>query len=626
MKSFLLLLSLSIFLCSAEIDTKLYDGNNTISYHEEIAKRIKTEQRPDQNQTQEDKERIATERMILGKLSKMLSFTLQVDPMPDSLLPDDKNISTENYLSYLNALTDTYAKIDTLKKEQSAMQSKRHYLKQSINDITVEDKKNLLLYQLQYAFYKLKGDNQAQTIKAYETLLNKGEERFKQKLKQVTFNIPALEKKLAQINTKFSPIEQEAVALKLAKERELIVRETISDTLSKKFLSNEMDMMSLVTTKIDQTLMLSLAYLQKDKTQKALDLFNADTEDLQTLTTDLIHHYTYKRTILKTVFKEVAGNVALALSNVEESAESIYDFTYGKLTEALFVFNERGISTLDILKVMLIIIFGFIIAAFYKRKIINLATQREKISLSSAKAISNAGYYILVFITLLFALKSIGLDLSNLGLVAGALSIGIGFGLQTLVSNFAAGIILMFERTIRLGDYIEISDTIRGTVSDMRMRSTTVTTNDNIDVVIPNSSFIQNNVINWTLENDIRRIHIPFSVAYGTSNDKVEKVILEELRNSDINYVKKNAKYPTVLWMTAMGSSSVDYELVVWIRGLSTLRPSGTKSDFLKFIYATLYKHHIEIPFPQLDLHVKNNEPKKEQNEEKKVELEPGTD
>jgi small-conductance mechanosensitive channel len=616
MKSFLLLLSLSLSLWSAEIDTKLYDGNDTKSYYEEMAKRIETEQKPDQNQTKEDIERISTERMILGNLTNMLSFTLKVDPLPDSLLPDNKKISSENYLSYLNALTEMYAKIDTLKKEQTAMQTKRHSLKQSINDITVEDKKNLRLYQLQYAFYKLKGNNQAETIKAYETLIQKGEERFKQKLKQVTFNIPALEKKLDEINKQFSPVEQEAVALKLAKEREMIVRETISDALKKKLLTNDMDMMSQVTTKIDQTLILSLAYLQKNQTQKALDLFNADTEELQKLTPDLIKYYTDKRTILKIVFKDVVGNVALALSNVGQSAESIYDFTYSKLTEPLFVFNEKGISILDILKVILIIILGFMIAAFYKRKIIGLATQREKISLSSAKAISNAGYYILVFITLLVALKSIGLDLSNLGLVAGALSIGIGFGLQTVVSNLAAGIILMFERTVRLGDYIEISDTIRGTVSDMKMRSTTVTTNDNIDVVIPNSSFIQNNVINWTLENDIRRIHIPFSVAYGTSNDKVEKVILEELRNSGISYVKKNAKYPTLIWMTAMGSSSVDYELVVWIRGQSTLKPSGTKSDFLKFIYATLIKHNIEIPFPQLDLHVKRNESKKEEDEE----------
>jgi small-conductance mechanosensitive channel len=166
-----------------------------------------------------------------------------------------------------------------------------------------------------------------------------------------------------------------------------------------------------------------------------------------------------------------------------------------------------------------------------------------------------------------------------------------------------------------LGDYIEISDTIRGTVSDMKMRSTTVTTNDNIDVVIPNSSFIQNNVINWTLENDIRRMHIPFSVAYGTRNEKVEQVILEELKNSKINYVKNSTKYPTLIWMTAMGSSSVDYELIVWVRGQSTVRPSGTKSDFLKFIYNTLNKHHIEIPFPQLDLHVKRTGSKKEEQD-----------
>ncbi len=614
MRSFILFFFISISLWSAEIDTKLYEGNNTISYHEEIVKLIDKEQQAlDQNKTKEDIERIATERMILGKLANMLSFTLKVSPMPDSLLPDDQNISTENYFSYLNALTDTYAKIDTLKKEQSSMQSKRHYLKKSINDITVEDKKNLLLYQLQYAFYKLKGNNRAQIIQAYETLINKGEERFKQKLKQVTFNIPALEQKLTDINTKFPSIEQEAVALNLAKERELIHRESISETLSKKFLFNDMDMMSLLTTKIDQTLMLSLAYLQKKETQKkALTLFNASKEDLAMLTQDLIDHYTYKRTILNTLFKDVAGNVALALSNVEQSAESLYDYTYNKLTEPLFVFNERGISIMDILKVLLILIFGFMLAAFYKRKIIGFATKREKISLSSAKAISSAGYYILVLITLLIALKSIGLDLSNLGLVAGALSIGIGFGLQTVVSNLAAGIILMFERTIRLGDYIEISDTIRGTVSDMKMRSTTITTNDNIDVVIPNSSFIQNNVINWTLENDIRRMHIPFSVAYGTSNEKVEEVIMEELKNTTINYVKNSSKYPTVIWMTAMGSSSVDYELVVWVRGKSTIKPSGTKSDFLKFIYHTLNKHHIEIPFPQLDLHVKKTQVKKE--------------
>jgi len=287
----------------------------------------------------------------------------------------------------------------------------------------------------------------------------------------------------------------------LAKERELMHHDTVSKTLNTNLLANTSSRIEAITTKIDQTILLSLAYLQIKENQKTLDLFNASKKDIDTLTPELTEHYTFKHTILKEVFKDVAGNIVLALSSVEQSAESLYEYTYKKLTESLFVFNERGISVIDILKVLLVLILGFMLAAFYKRKIMNLAT-REKLSYSSAKMISSAGYYALAFITLLVALKTIGLDLSNLGLIAGALSIGIGFGLQTVVSNLAAGIILMFERTIRIGDYIEVTDTIRGTVSDMKMRSTTVTTNDNIDVIIPNSSFIQNNVINWTLEND----------------------------------------------------------------------------------------------------------------------------
>ena len=607
MKSLILLFLLSLNIWSADIDTKLYDGNNTTEYYENIRKLIDQEE----PNTQADLERIATERMILEKLENMLSFSPKIHPLPDSLLPDNQNISMENYLSYLNALADTYVIIDTLKEEATNMQSKRKSLSESINNITIEDKKSLLLYQLQYAYYKLKGKHNAQSIKEYESIVKKGEDRFEDVLGKVTFNISDLRQKISDINKKLPVIEQEAIALKLAKERELIHREKISEKLNTNLLTNTSTRIKTITTKIDQTILLSLAYLQIKDNQKTLELFNSSKEDLNELTPDLISHYTFKRTILKMLFKEVAGNIMLALSDVEQSAEGLYEYTFKKLTESLFVFNERGNSIIDILKVLLILILGFMISAFYKRKIMNLATQ-EKLSYSSAKMISSAGYYALVFITLLVALNSIGLDLSNLGLIAGALSIGIGFGLQTVVSNLAAGIILMFERTIRIGDYIEVTDTIRGTVSDMKMRSTTVTTNDNIDVIIPNSSFIQNNVINWTLENDIRRIHIPFSVAYGTPNEKVEEVILDELKNANINYVSQPAKYTPLIWMTAMASSSVDYELIVWVKGPSTLKPSGTKSDFLKFIYAALNKHHIQIPFPQLDLHVKQTGPSKD--------------
>lgn len=610
MKLFISFLLLCLTLWSADIDSKLYDGNNTVAYYKEVGKLIDQEVPQDQA----DIERIATQRMILEKLEQMLSFKSKAEALPDALLSNEKTISSDNFISYINALTSTYSIINTLKTEQSVMQSKREYLSKSIKNITQEDKKNLMLYQLQYAFYRLKQKNNNVLIKAYEDLVQKGEDLLQKKLQKVTFNITDIEKKLLTLNTEIPTIEHDSIALNLAKERELMHHETVSKALSEKLLSNHTEMMKALSEKIDQTLMLSLAYLQKNKTQKALELFNSSKSYLvDPLTPELIDHYTSKRAIIELLFRNKAGDVAFALSNVEQSAENLYEYIYNKLTETLFVFNEQKISIMDILKVILILVLGFIIASLYKRKIMSLVI-RDKLSYASAKIISNSGYYILVFITLLTALNSLGLDLSNIGLVAGALSIGIGFGLQTVVSNLAAGIILMFERTIRLGDYIEVTDTIRGTVSDMKMRSTTITTNDNIDVIIPNSSFIQNNVINWTLENDIRRIHIPFSVAYGTPNEKVEEVILNELENANINYVSNPPKYTTMVWMTGMGASSVDYELIVWIKGQSTLKPAGTKSDFLKFIYATLNKHHIQIPFPQLDLHIKKSEEDKEKN------------
>lgn len=589
-------------LLSANVDTQLYEGNNTLAYYETVEKLIANNEAEDKNNT----ERITTEKMILSKLKTMIGSTPKIDPLPDALLTKENNISSNDYLLYLTALTQTVESIELLKKEFLTIEERIVFLKKSITNITVENKKDLQLYQLQYAFYKLKLRDETLTQKSYENNLEKGKALFTKKFKAVIFNTQDLEKNLKSSRKKLKTLQKEEISLKLKKERTLMSEETLPKTLEESLVKNDKNIVKTLTIKIDEMLGLLLSYLQQKKSEEVNALFKESKQDIETLDSKLQRYYDIKRDMIKDLMESELGTVTVALSDVSDSAESIYAYTYTKLTEPLFTFSERGISTIDILKVVLILVIGFMFASFYKRKIMNLAT-REKISYSSAKVMSSAGYYILVFITLIIALKSIGLDFSNLGMIAGALSIGIGFGLQTVVSNLAAGIILMFERTIRLGDYIEVSDTIRGTVNDMKMRSTTITTNDNIDVVIPNSSFIQNNVINWTLDSDTRRIHIPFSVAYGTENDKVEEVILEELKLTKISHVSNIIKYSPKIWMTAMGTSSVDYELIVWIRGASTTKPSGTKSDFLKFIYSTLNKHKIEIPFPQLDLHVKKS-------------------
>ncbi len=203
-----------------------------------------------------------------------------------------------------------------------------------------------------------------------------------------------------------------------------------------------------------------------------------------------------------------------------------------------------------------------------------------------------------------------GIDLSSIALVAGALSVGIGFGLQNIISNFVSGIILMLEKSIKLGDYIQLDENIRGKVVDIKMRAITINTNSNIDIIVPNQDLIQNHVINWTMNDNIRRFEIPFGVAYGTSPKKVEEVILNAIKNSGFKDIYTTKDRFTRVVMTGMGDSSVDYELFVWVRGKEILYPKRTTSRFLTLIYDTLYENNIEIPFPQQDIHIRSIEDK----------------
>jgi len=273
---------------------------------------------------------------------------------------------------------------------------------------------------------------------------------------------------------------------------------------------------------------------------------------------------------------------------------------------SLFEFDKKTISLASVIKAILYLVSGFLLGFIYKRWVLRVSTKHEHISMMTVRLISNMGYYIIVVIFFMASVSVLGIDLTSLSLIAGALSIGIGFGLQTVVSNLIAGIIIMFERTIRIGDIIEVNDTVSGVVTDMRIRSTTIKTYDNIDIIVPNSSFIQNNVINLTLEDRIRRLHIPFGVAYGSEIQEVKKVILEALEASELIFVRNDKdKIPDVR-MTLMNASSVDLELIVWVsRGIKQKQIS-IESDYLIMIYDALRKNNINIPFPQLDVHMKS--------------------
>jgi small-conductance mechanosensitive channel len=283
---------------------------------------------------------------------------------------------------------------------------------------------------------------------------------------------------------------------------------------------------------------------------------------------------------------------------------------YNIINYPLFEVGNRVITPLNFAIFILVLVIGWFIGKYYKHIIYKLR-HKKNISYSTATLLANMGYYTILTLSFLIALKVVGLDLSSLAIIAGALSVGIGFGLQNVVSNFVSGIILMFERSIKVGDYIQIDQDTRGEVVDISMRSTVIRTNDNINLIIPNQSFIQNNVINWTLGDDIVRFRVPFGVAYGSDIDEVEKIILESIKDSNLPYIKNHPTLdvnPLVVFME-MGASSLNFELFVWVKGEYARRPRRTRSRFLKVIYNALNKAGISIPFPQQDLHIKDSIP-----------------
>ncbi len=307
--------------------------------------------------------------------------------------------------------------------------------------------------------------------------------------------------------------------------------------------------------------------------------------------------------ILNYFEKSRFGNIQLFINKTSDEIKLFFVKTWDILNDPLFKIAKKNISLINFFIFIFILIFGGLIGKYYKKSISQLEN-KYNINNSTITIITNIGYYLILIISFLIALKSMGLDLSSFTLIAGALSIGVGFGLQNIVSNFVSGLIIMFEKSIKIGDFMQIDNDTRGSVVDIRMRSITIRTNDNIDLIVPNQNFIQNTVTNWTLNDKSRRFRVPFGVSYGTSVEDVEKVILGALKLSTIPHYKIGDKKPLIVF-TGLGNSSIDFELFVWVRDDLTLRPKRTTSEFLKMIYKALNEANITMPFPQRDLYIK---------------------
>ncbi len=217
-------------------------------------------------------------------------------------------------------------------------------------------------------------------------------------------------------------------------------------------------------------------------------------------------------------------------------------------------------------------------------------------------AISVTIRYFLVILGVMFALSAAGIDLGKFGILAGALGVGIGFGLQNIVNNFISGLILVYERPLQVGDTIEVENLL-GQVNRIGIRSSNVRTYDGAEVLVPNGNLISNQLINWTLSDNKRRIEIKVGISYGSDPNIVLK-ILEKVAMENEDTLKDP---PPRALFEDFGESSLNFRLLFWVPYDIGI---GTKSDVAIGIFNKFKENNIEIPFPQVDLHVKENKEK----------------
>lgn len=245
-----------------------------------------------------------------------------------------------------------------------------------------------------------------------------------------------------------------------------------------------------------------------------------------------------------------------------------------------------------------------VLLIYISKKIRNWLTSsilvKSNLDSGTINSIGTITRYLIIVIGLFIILQSIGIDLSTLTILAGALGVGIGFGLQNITNNLVSGIIILFERPIKVGDRIQVEDIV-GDVVKISMRATTIVTNDNISIIIPNSDFISSRVINWSHNDRNVRFNIPLGVSYSENPLRVKEILLEVAKENP-NVLEKPA---SDVIFTEFGDSSLNFKLRVWTSEMIQ-KPKLLISDIYFEIFKRFHEEGIKIPFPQRDIHIKS--------------------
>ena len=270
------------------------------------------------------------------------------------------------------------------------------------------------------------------------------------------------------------------------------------------------------------------------------------------------------------------------------------------LSQSLFTLGDSKLTVGLILTVIVSLTLLFIVSEWIRKLLVYKILRKRQIETGTKESIGAIVKYLLILAGIFSILQTTGIDLSAFGVLAGAIGVGIGFGLQNITNNFISGVVILFEQPIKVGDRIEVGD-VTGDVVRISARSTTVLTNDNISIIVPNSQFIDNPVINWSLNERKIRFNFPVGVAYKENPEKI-KNILVEVANANPGVLKNPG--PDVLF-DSYGESSLNFSLRVWSTEFVG-KPRVLRSQLYYEIFKKFAEHDIELPFPQRDLHLKS--------------------
>lgn len=597
-------LLLFIFLISSSfgiaIDKTWYDNTKDALeklYTEQSSKAISSKN----DLSPENKEQVEYQLLLLKKLQSVIK-----EENTFVFKNIDEITTIDKYIEEVKEYLKTDENYNLVKNEYKENNNKITLIEEQIDKLTIKDDVATINSQLLNAYYILKNKQNKSTIDEYEKYQTTFRKILLDSLESAKFNIDNdLSNKIGKLLENLNLLIKEEKKLALSYDKAQITEnqgKLKAVDLQIQQLDNDKDKLinQIVYLRVQE-----LLPLLKNRESKYFDSSNS----LQLFIQENQANYDSLIELFKHLSRERLGVTKTTFADTKQSFIDIVKFGWDWINDPIIPIGD-GVSILAVIKFLLIFIVGFSIATFYRRKITDASENYLKnTSIATRTMLSNLGYYFLVAVTFVFGLKSVGIDLSSLTILVGALSVGIGFGLQNIVSNFISGIILIFEKSIQVGHIIEIASGVRGKVSQINMRSSVITTFDNIDIIIPNATLIQGNVINLTFSDDIRRLNIPFSIAYGSDIDYVTSIIIESLSNSSLTYIRSTPEKLPKVRMTLMGTSSIDFELLVWISENPDENGVGSSnmSDFLIFIYKTLQKHNIEMPFPQMDIHLRKS-------------------